>query len=141
MIIKLSLFAGLVTGLNVSDVLFEKIFMARPWKFLFVNNDDLISGWRSRWSLDCYSFLFGMSFALIICILKRCNYLENDHDYESNEWRRELRSLPCLLKFLLVILSLGGLVSYAVFAILCKSRENCNEYTPYISIIPVSNII
>lgn len=138
MIIKLGLFAGLITTLNMSEVLFEKIFMARPWKFLFVNYDDLITGWRTRWSLDCYSFLFGMCFALIVCILKRCSYLENDYDYESGEWRRELRNVPFCFKFILILLSLAGLISYATFASLCTDRNSCNEYTPYISILPVS---
>ena len=138
MVVKLALFVGLITTLHMSEVLFEKIFIARPWKFLFVNYDDLITGWRSRWSLDCYSFLFGMVFALILCILKRCSLLENDHDYESSERRRELRAVPFLVKFVLVLLSLAGMIAYAIFAALCKNREACNQYTPYISIIPVS---
>jgi len=137
MIIKLALFAGIITTLNMSEVLFEKIFIARPWKFLFVNYDDLISGWRLRWSLDCYSFLFGMVFALLLCILKRCSVLEMDHDYESTERRRELRVVPFFVKFLLVLLSLAGLISYAIFAALCQNRDECNKYTTYISIIPI----
>lgn len=108
---------------------------------MFVNYDDLIVGWRTRWSLDCYSFLFGMCFALLLCILKRFSYLENDYDFESNERRRELKNVPCLFKFILVVLSLTGLVSYGIFAYLCQFRENCDEYTPYVTIIPVSVLL
>lgn len=131
-------------------MLFEKIFIARPWKFLFVSSDDLIGEWRSRWSHDCYSFIFGMAFGLIICILKRWNFIDeyennlSDHEdaQEIRDRRRDInsyRNIPSHYRLALIFISLVGLISYLVFAILCKSKENCDEFTVYISIIPVSN--
>ena len=44
---------------------FEKIFVLRPWKALFVTADDDIHEWWFRWQLDRYSLLYGMLFALL----------------------------------------------------------------------------
>ena len=111
---------------------------------MFVSFDDLIGVWRKHWSNDCLSFLFGMTFGLVVCILKRIGFVdeyETNLDYESAEVkdkRREQTSLPCYLKLFLILLSLAGLFGYFLFAILCQSRENCNSVTTYITIIPVS---
>jgi hypothetical protein len=202
MIIKLAVLIGLITTLNLSEVLFEKVFIARPWKFLFVSSDELITEWRVRWSHDCYSFVFGMCFALIFAILKRLNLIEdmenvfnysqsgvngnasngsgnspssptgstssNGHvvngdlighhtlidassgggggaggieQMEFSDNRRKGKSiLNIKIKFLMVLVALGGLVSYFLFAVLCSSRETCDNLTPYLNIIPVRTL-
>ena len=143
MIIKLSIFAGLIVSFDVSETFFEKVFLARPWKFLFFSSDDIISDWHKRWSNDCYSFLFGMVFALIICILKRVSLIEEfetnlDYDNtETREKRHRERALPFHLKFISILISLAGLIAYFVFAVLCRSKENCDNVTKYITVIPI----
>ena len=114
---------------------------------MFVSFDDLIVDWRRRWSSDCYSFLFGMAFGLTVCVLKRLNLVD---DYETNvehdnldsrdvrDKRREQTNLPSYLKIFLILVSLGGLIGYILFAIFCRSKENCDYVTTYITVIPVS---
>jgi len=38
----------------MSEVFFEKIFLTRPWKALFVTTDDSIKEWWFRWKIDRY---------------------------------------------------------------------------------------
>lgn len=136
-------------------MLFEKIFIARPWKFLFVSSDDLITEWRQRWSIDRYAFLFGMSFALAICLLKRMNLVD---EFESNAGASSLGSSEDILelrnggsgsekrsrcqlslkaKFVFTLLSVAGLVFYYLFAVLCTAKETCDSYTTFVTVIPV----
>lgn len=111
-----------------------------------MSTDDLIVDWRKRWSRDCYSFVFGMIFALIICILKQMNLIDDyennldqyeDDNLEFREKRREKYALSAPKKLFLVLISIISLFSYFLFSILCISKENCDAYTPYITIIPV----
>ena len=43
-----------VTVLYMSELFFEKIFLTRPWKALFVTTDDSIKEWWFRWKIDRY---------------------------------------------------------------------------------------
>ncbi|CAH2981507.1 unnamed protein product [Chilo suppressalis] len=43
---------SIVTVLYISEVFFQKIFVTRPWKALFVNSDDDIHQWWLRWKQD-----------------------------------------------------------------------------------------
>jgi N-acetylneuraminate 9-O-acetyltransferase len=43
---------SIVTVLYMSEVFFQKIFVTRPWKALFVNSDDDIHQWWLRWKQD-----------------------------------------------------------------------------------------
>lgn len=132
-------------------MLFEKIFVTRPWKFLFVSSDDLIAEWRNRWSLDRYSFLIGMVFGIIICMLKKLNLVD---DYENNmeqqydednldlrEKRRDKTQLSIKMKSILTLIALSGIIFYYLFAVLCKSKENCDSFTTYLTFIPVNNFL
>lgn len=50
-------FVGLfsfVTIFHMSEVFFEKVFLTRPWKALFVTTDDSIKEWWFRWKVDRY---------------------------------------------------------------------------------------
>ncbi|KAF9410910.1 hypothetical protein HW555_010152 [Spodoptera exigua] len=42
----------IVTVLYMSEVFFQKIFVTRPWKALFVNSDDDIHQWWLQWKQD-----------------------------------------------------------------------------------------
>lgn len=143
--IKLCVFLGFAIALSTSQTLFEKVFMFKLWKYLFVNSDDLVSEWRDRWNLDAYSFLIGMSFGLLMSALKAFNIIDNSDDVQieleesSTELRdkRREKNLPTHIKFFFILTSVTGLVSYAVFANLCTSKEGCNQYIAYITVIPV----
>jgi N-acetylneuraminate 9-O-acetyltransferase len=71
MIVKLLIFGGFIAFLNMSEVLFENVFIRRPWKFLFISSDDLIYEWKKTWNHDCYTVLYGMCFALVLIVLKK----------------------------------------------------------------------
>ena len=50
-------FVGLmyiIAIMYMSEVLFEKVFLTRPWKALFVTADDSIKDWWFRWKVDRY---------------------------------------------------------------------------------------
>ncbi|KAM7291899.1 N-acetylneuraminate 9-O-acetyltransferase [Ixodes scapularis] len=73
-------FVGLfsvVTILYMSEVFFEKIFVTRPWKALFVTTDDSIKEWWFRWKIDRY---FYTTFALVCRAKPDCNEI---HAYVS----------------------------------------------------------
>ena len=144
--LKLCALLAFTISLSASETFFEKFFMSKLWKYLFVNGDDMISEWRQRWNFDAYSFIFGMFFALFLSVLKRLNIIDNSDDSQieleesSTELRDKLRekNLPRYVKLFFVLVSVTGLVSYATFANLCQSKDGCNVYISYITIIPVS---
>ena len=39
---------------GIFQVFFERVFVTRPWKALFVTTDDDIHEWWFRWKLDRY---------------------------------------------------------------------------------------
>ena len=41
----------------MSQIFFEKVFVTRPWKALFVTQDDDISEWWLRWKVDRYTYV------------------------------------------------------------------------------------
>lgn len=43
-----------ITILYMSEVFFDKVFLTRPWKALFVTTDDSIKEWWFRWWIDRY---------------------------------------------------------------------------------------
>ena len=54
MVLKFVVLFSIVTILYMSEVFFEKVFLTRPWKALFVTTDDSISEWWFRWKIDRY---------------------------------------------------------------------------------------
>ena len=53
-VIKFSALLALVSVFYISQVFFERVFVTRPWKALFVTTDDDIHEWWFRWKLDRY---------------------------------------------------------------------------------------
>ena len=47
-------FPAVITILYMSEVFFEKVFLTRPFKALFVTSDDSVHEWWFRWQLDRY---------------------------------------------------------------------------------------
>ncbi|OPL20459.1 hypothetical protein AM593_07913, partial [Mytilus galloprovincialis] len=53
----------------------------RPIKSLFVLQDDSISEWRFRWSLDRYSVVYGMSYVIFTFLCKNKVECNQFHSY------------------------------------------------------------
>lgn len=62
---------GVATVLYMSEVFFERVFVTRPWKALFVTTDDDIHEWWYRWKLDRYTITAGMVFAACFHVAQR----------------------------------------------------------------------
>uniref|UniRef100_V5HCC7 Putative conserved plasma membrane protein n=2 Tax=Ixodes ricinus TaxID=34613 RepID=V5HCC7_IXORI len=128
-------FVGLfsvVTILYMSEVFFEKIFVTRPWKALFVTTDDSIKEWWFRWKIDRYSVASGMLFAFAHYLLKQYRVVDDNH--HGNLFSRGL-SLTVTLGSLL------GLGFYTTFALVCRAKPDCNEIHAYVSFVPIISYI
>lgn len=146
MLIKLSILIGTVTFINFSDYVFEMIFMARPWRFLFIDSDHLLEDWKKNWSSNIYSFIFGMIFALICCFLRKMNLIDDyennldqheDDNLEFREKRRDKFAFSFKKKIILVFISFIGLSSSVFFVLTCQKKKECDNYIPYLMIVSV----
>lgn len=132
LVIKFIGMFSVITILFMSEVFFEKVFVTRPWKALFVTTDDDIHEWWSRWKLDRYSSLYGMLFALIMLLAQRYSlYDDNNH---SNLFSRGI-ALSATLAALL------GIGSYITLTFLCRDELECSEIHSYIVFIPIVGYI
>ncbi|XP_046397120.1 N-acetylneuraminate 9-O-acetyltransferase [Ischnura elegans] len=129
-------FVGLfsvITILYMSEVFFEKVFVTRPWKALFVTTDDDIHEWWFRWKLDRYSSMYGMIFAFAFVLLRRHSGFLDDNNH-GNLFSRGA-SLSAVLTSLLAI---GG---YTGFSFLCRNKLECNEVHSYVVFVPILGYI
>ena len=133
LVLKLLALLSVVTVLYMSEVFFEKIFLTRPWKALFVTTDDSIKDWWFRWKIDRYSVPAGMIFAFLYELLKKNNLID-DNSKSSNLFSSNLAIITSLASFV-------GLCMYFVFSLLCRNKSECNEIHPYISFIPIISFI
>lgn len=97
---------------------FEKVFVTRPWKALFVTTDDDIREWWSRWRVDRYSVVWGLTFGAGLVALQRVDHIPGTA--------------------LSSILALISLIAYTTFTILCHSVSECEEIHSYVAFIPVN---
>ena len=67
-VLKFAALVALISMFYISEVFFEKVFVTRPWKALFVTTDDDIHEWWFRWKLDRFSIVSGSLFALIVIV-------------------------------------------------------------------------
>ncbi|XP_064646381.1 N-acetylneuraminate 9-O-acetyltransferase-like isoform X2 [Lineus longissimus] len=132
MLFKLIILAGLVSLLFLSEVLFEKIFLMKPFKALFVMEDDSLHEWRFRWQLDRYSVLYGIMFAFACTTLKKLKILNDSGGGML---------FPRTLSLSITIGSVLGILSYAVFSMFCRSKEECNDIHSYIVFLPIISYI
>ena len=65
-VLKFAALVAVISMFYLSEVFFEKVFVTRPWKALFVTTDDDIHEWWFRWKLDRYSIVSGSLFALLV---------------------------------------------------------------------------
>ncbi|XP_072399865.1 N-acetylneuraminate (7)9-O-acetyltransferase [Diabrotica undecimpunctata] len=132
LLIKFITFCSVVTILFMSEVFFEKIFVTRPWKALFVTIDDDIHEWWSRWKLDRYSVMYGMIFGVIMVLSQRYNIFDDNN--HSNLFSRGIALSSTLL-------ALVGIGSYMMFTYLCRNELECSEIHSYIVFIPIVSFI
>jgi hypothetical protein len=63
---------------------------------------------------------------------------ENPEPDELQRKRLETtKPLPTKFKVLFVTISLIGMTCFTIFASLCKTKDSCDYFTPYIIVIPV----
>lgn len=124
-------FIGLFTVITIlflSEVFFEKIFVTRPWKALFVTTDDDIHEWWSRWKLDRYSVMYGMFFAVFLQLAQRYTiYDDNNH---GNLFSRGIA-------LTVTFSALMGLACFEAVTFLCQNELECSEIHSYIAFIPI----
>ncbi|XP_043225146.1 N-acetylneuraminate 9-O-acetyltransferase-like [Amphibalanus amphitrite] len=132
MVIKFVVFFSIIVILFMSEVFFEKIFVMRPWKALYVTEDDDIHQWWFRWQLDRFSVGYGMVFAFLYVLARR--HLPLDDNSPGN-------LLSGNLALTAAFLSLAGLGVYSTFTFMCSSKPDCNRVHPYIVFIPILSFI
>ncbi|XP_041374729.1 N-acetylneuraminate 9-O-acetyltransferase-like [Gigantopelta aegis] len=79
MVIKFVILITVISLFYLSEVFFEKVFLTRPFKGMFVMSDDSIHEWRFRWQLDRYSVVFGMLFAFGYQVMVRYQLINDSH--------------------------------------------------------------
>ncbi|XP_024892090.1 N-acetylneuraminate 9-O-acetyltransferase isoform X2 [Temnothorax curvispinosus] len=104
-----------------AQVFFEKVFVTRPWKALFVTTDDDIREWWSRWRVDRYSVVWGLTFGAALVALQRIDHIPGTA--------------------LSSVLALVSLIAYTTFTILCHSVSECEEIHSYVAFIPIIGYI
>ncbi|XP_034250160.1 N-acetylneuraminate 9-O-acetyltransferase isoform X2 [Thrips palmi] len=132
LVLKFVGFISIITILYMSEVFFEKVFVTRPWKALFVTTDDDIHEWWFRWKLNRYSVSYGMIYAVGLFLAQRHQLLDD---------RNHSNLLSPRLSFFAALMSLCGIGGYLGFSILCRNRQECNEVHPYIVFIPIISYI
>ena len=75
--------------------------------------------------------LYGVAFGLAVAVAQRHKLLD-DTPSSSLLWPRPLSALAAAASVL-------GLAGYAVFALYCGTKPECNEIHPYIAFVPVSS--
>lgn len=128
-------FVGLfsvITILYMSEVFFEKVFVTRPWKALFVTTDDDIHEWWFRWKLDRYSISYGMVFALAFLLAQHYSLLDDNN--HSNLFSPGIALSATLVSFI-------GLGSYTTFSFLCRNKLECNEIHSYTVFVPIISYV
>ncbi|XP_008560460.1 N-acetylneuraminate 9-O-acetyltransferase isoform X4 [Microplitis demolitor] len=112
---------GDVSLVRFARVFFEKVFVTRPWKALFVTTDDDIREWWSRWRVDRYSVAFGIAFGGGLLALQRIDHIPGNA--------------------LTPLIALISLAAYTAFTLLCVSVSECEEIHSYIVFIPIIGYI
>lgn len=128
LVLKCVCLMAVITILYMSEVFFERIFVTRPWKALFVTTDDDIHEWWYRWKLDRYTITYGMVFAGIFHIAQKYNFIDDNN--HGNLFSRRV-SLTATLAAII------GVGFYMTFSFMCRNKQDCEEIHSYIVFIPI----
>ncbi|XP_061378274.1 N-acetylneuraminate 9-O-acetyltransferase isoform X1 [Danaus plexippus] len=123
---------AMVTVLYMSEVFFQKIFLMRPWKALFVNSDDDIRQWWLDWKQDRYSMAYGIIFAAAYLLAQKYSLLDDNN--HSNLFTPGIALTATLLAFI-------ALGSYITFTFFCTNTFDCNEIHSYVTFLPIIGYI
>ncbi|KAK9526980.1 hypothetical protein VZT92_015647 [Zoarces viviparus] len=110
-----------------SQGLFERIFSVWPISALFELNGS-IHEWWFRWKLDRFAVIHGMLFAFLYLVLQKCQVL--------SEGKGEAL-FSAKISNLLLFLSVVSFITYSIWASSCKTKTECNEMHPYISVVQI----
>lgn len=128
LVLKCICLLAVITILYMSEVFFERIFVTRPWKALFVTTDDDIHEWWYRWKLDRYTITYGMIFAAFFHIAQKYGFI--DDNSHGNLFSRRVSLTATLV-------AVAGVGFYTTFSFMCRNRQDCEEIHSYIVFIPV----
>ncbi|KAK9502450.1 hypothetical protein O3M35_011229 [Rhynocoris fuscipes] len=128
LILKMVGLFSVIIILFMSEVFFEKVFVTRPWKALFVTTDDDIHEWWVRWKLNRYSMCFGVVFGMAVVTAQKYNLVDDSN--QSNL----LSKRPAIA---LILVSLLGLVASSAYALFCPNSDDCDEVHSYTTFIPI----
>ncbi|XP_042362281.1 N-acetylneuraminate 9-O-acetyltransferase [Plectropomus leopardus] len=110
-----------------SQGFFERVFSVWPISKLFELNGN-IHEWWFRWKLDRFVVLHGMLFAFIYLVLQKRQVL--------SEGKGEAL-FSAKISNLLLFLSVVSFITYSIWASSCKTKTECNEMHPYISVVQI----
>ncbi|KAF1381493.1 hypothetical protein PFLUV_G00154550 [Perca fluviatilis] len=110
-----------------SQGFFERIFSVWPISKLF-ELDGSVHEWWFRWKLDRFAVIHGMLFAFIYLVLQKCQVL--------SEGKGEAL-FSAKVSNLLLFLSVVSFITYSIWASSCKTKTECNEMHPYISVVQI----
>lgn len=132
LVIKFVCLLTVITVLYMSEVFFERIFLMRPWRALFVTADDFVDEWWYRYKLDRYSAAYGMMFSAIFIAAQKFNIVDDSNHGNLFSRRISLSS---------TLLSIAGLGFYTTFTFFCKNKLDCEEIHSYVVFIPIISFI
>ncbi|ESP04229.1 hypothetical protein LOTGIDRAFT_180023 [Lottia gigantea] len=132
MIVKFIILATCICLFYLSEVFFEKVFLTRPFKGLFVTSDDSIHEWRFRWQLDRFSVLYGMIFAFAHQLLLKYKIV-------SDTSTGDLFSKP--ISTIVMAIGVAGIAGYTIFSCFCRNKLECNEFHSYLTFLPIISYI
>uniref|UniRef100_A0A3P9K2D5 N-acetylneuraminate (7)9-O-acetyltransferase n=1 Tax=Oryzias latipes TaxID=8090 RepID=A0A3P9K2D5_ORYLA len=112
---------------SFSQEFFESVFSVWPVSKLF-ELDGSVHEWWFRWKLDRFAVIHGMLFAFIYLLLQKCQVLSESKGEPL---------LPPKISNLLLSLSIFSFVTYSIWASNCKTKTECNEMHPYISVVQI----
>ena len=132
LVIKFVCLLSVITVLYMSEVFFERIFLMRPWRALFVSDDDFVDEWWYRYKLDRYSAAYGMMFSAIFIAAQKFNIVDDSNHGNLFSRRISLSS---------TLLAITGLGFYTTFTFFCKNKLDCEEIHSYVVFIPIISFI
>ncbi|XP_026155873.1 N-acetylneuraminate (7)9-O-acetyltransferase isoform X2 [Mastacembelus armatus] len=110
-----------------SQGVFVSIFSVWPISKLFELNGS-IHEWWFRWKLDRFAVIHGMLFAFIYLVLQKRQVLSEGKG--ENLFSAKISNL-------LLFLSVVFFITYSIWASSCKTKTECNEMHPYISVVQI----
>lgn len=112
----------------MSEVFFERIFVMRPWKALFVTTDDDIHEWWNRWKLDRYTVSYGLILAAVQHSALKYNIIDDTTNHNLFSGKTTLMS---------ALFAMLSIALYTIFSFLCRNKMDCEEIHSYVVFIPI----